>query len=53
MAPIRAETGIAAGRLREQSQRGKLAARVSNNKSAVLELDETGGMLSVWHWYVG
>jgi hypothetical protein len=54
MAPVRVETGVqaAAGRIRERQQ-AKLAARVNNSKSAVLELDETGETLSIWYWCVG
>ena len=53
MAPVRIETGIqvAGGRFREHL-RAELAVRISNSKSVVLELDETGEALSVWHWYV-
>jgi hypothetical protein len=54
MAPVRVETGVqaAAGRFRERQQ-AKLAVRVGDSKSAVLELDDTGETLTVWYWYVG
>jgi hypothetical protein len=54
MAPVRVETGVqaAAGRFQERQQ-AKLAVRVGDSKSAVLELDDTGETLTVWYWYVG
>ena len=51
MAPVRVETGIAAGRLRER-QRAQLATRVHSSKNAVLELDDTRENLCAWYWYV-
>jgi hypothetical protein len=51
MTPIRIETGVAVGRLRER-QRAKLAAQVRTSKNAVLELDNTEETLCVWYWYV-
>lgn len=54
MAPDRVKTraNVAADRLRQESQRAKLAAQASNTKNAVLELNETSDTLCVWYWYV-
>lgn len=35
-----------------ERQRAKLAAQAHDRKDAILELDDTGEMLCVWHWYV-
>ncbi|KAG1829737.1 hypothetical protein DFJ58DRAFT_737186 [Suillus subalutaceus] len=52
MAPDRVRASIAADKLKREHRRTKLAALVSNQKNAVLELDETGKTLCVWYWPV-
>lgn len=54
MAPDRLQTraNVATDRLRRESQREKFAARASDRKTVVLELDEAGETLCVWYWYV-
>ncbi|KIK41033.1 hypothetical protein CY34DRAFT_107508 [Suillus luteus UH-Slu-Lm8-n1] len=53
MAPDRLQTraNIATDRLRGESQREKFAARASDRKTVVLELDEAGETLCVWYCY--
>ncbi|KAG1796118.1 hypothetical protein EV424DRAFT_1353269 [Suillus variegatus] len=54
MAPDRLQTraNVATDRLRRESQREKFAARASDRKTVVLELDEAGETLCVWYWPV-
>ncbi|KAG1850270.1 hypothetical protein C8R48DRAFT_676787 [Suillus tomentosus] len=51
MPPDRARTGVA-DIFQLERQQAKLAARACDRKDAVLELDDTGETLCVWHWPV-
>ncbi|KAG1848814.1 hypothetical protein C8R48DRAFT_677193 [Suillus tomentosus] len=54
MAPDRLQTqaNVATDRFRRECQREKFAARASDRKTVVLELDEARETLCVWYWPV-
>jgi hypothetical protein len=54
MAPDRLQTqaNVATDRFRRECQQEKFAARASDRKTVVLELDEARETLCVWYWYV-
>ncbi|KAG1717300.1 hypothetical protein EDD22DRAFT_856245 [Suillus occidentalis] len=49
---LKTQANVATDRLRRESQRAKFAARASDRKTVVLELDEAGETLCVWYWPV-